>query len=298
MLKNILFFFFVCSAISMSAQEWMTSFDIAKRLAMVQDKMLFVMWEESTEYEFPVVFNNTEGHKVYTDLFEDERVNQAIWEYFIPVKLPETSYEVLFNKIKDTRSSRYIEKFQDDSIKIMDVNGNILNTIDVTSYEFNITSFIKKYRLNTSYLKQELVNYSKKKNFTTSFNLAKKYLDYAILSHKEPRKEIIALSRIYFDEAKRILASDTMETKEWFPQKVELLRIKEQLILNQPRKSRRQLKKIDENNILKVNQSLYAFLQYTTFKLLKDDINAGQWESKLSLVDLKKAELIIKNNKK
>ena len=46
----------------------------------------------------------------------------------------------------------------------------------------------------------------------------------------------------------------------------------------------------------KRNQSLFDFLNYTTFKMLKDESNAALWKEKLSNLNLKKAELIIKNN--
>ena len=66
--------------------------------------------------------------------------------------------------------------------------------------------------------------------------------------------------------------------------------------MNNPRKVRRLLKKIDEAEIAEVNKGLYDFLNYTTFMLLKDEENAALFQSKISEVNLKKAELILNIN--
>ena len=55
-----------------SAQEWFTSFEVAKRLALVQDKLLFVMWEESLDYEFPVILFDEKGTGELVDLRKNE----------------------------------------------------------------------------------------------------------------------------------------------------------------------------------------------------------------------------------
>ena len=299
MKKTILLFVIVLTTINIcKAQEWMTSLEVAKSLARIQDKMLFVMWEGSSDNAYPIFLNDEKGNLLVVDLFKSDDVNRLIWNHFVPVKIHELMYADLFNQIKDTRDARYLNKFNDDSIKIMDINGNILNTntSDVYNYNLNLSLFLKQYSLNTSFLKQELSNYSKKKNFTNSFRLASKYLDYAIFSEKGIRFEIIELANIYFDEANLYLTKSNLINKNAFFQKQYLLKIKEHLILNKPKKALRHLKKLDIAEIDKVNQSLYSFLNYTAFKLLKDEENAELWKSKVKVVDLKKAELIINNN--
>ena len=184
----------------------------------------------------------------------------------------------------------------------MDVNGTILNTMEKEKYFFldegyylDISHFINRYALNTSYLNVELQNYYNHKNFTTAFFLASKYLDYAIFVKQELRPEITALVNFYFDEAKSLLTESNMENKPALLQKFELLQIKEQLILSQPKKAKRQIKKIEAEQIDSINQSLFEFLNYTTFKLLKDDENAELWKSDISSLDLKYTELILNN---
>lgn len=297
MKKTILLFVFVITSFNFClAQEWFTSLEVAKKLALVQDKMLFVMWEDAFNYDHPVYFNNDKGESIVTDLFVDDRMDRIIWSYFIPVKIHESKYAELSNQIKETRGTKYFNKLIDDSIKIMDVNGNILNINTFYEYIENLSLIIKQYALNTSYLKQELVNYSKNKNFATSFWLASKYLDFAIFIEKETRFEIIQLANIYFDEAKNYLTKSDLKNKKIILQKCDLLKIKEYLILNNPKKARRHLRKLNITEIDKINQSLFSFLNYTTFKLLKDEDSAVLWKNKVSLVDLKMAKLIINNN--
>ncbi|NND25344.1 MAG: hypothetical protein HKO00_04880 [Flavobacteriaceae bacterium] len=297
MKKTVLLLLLFCSTTNPClSQEWMTSLEVAKSLARVQNKMLFVMWEGSTSYDFPVVYTDENGIGYTTDLFQDESINEAIWDYFVPVLLPEWAYDDLFKEIENRRSDKYINIFQNDGIKIMDVNGTILNTGNFNMDPFNIVEFIRRYRLKTSFIKAQLINYNKKKNFNTAFALGSKYLDFAILVDKTVRKEVTELSSVYLNESKILLKQDSTENKEKFIKRFELLDLKKDLILNRPRKVLRRLKKIDESSIDTMNNSLFAFLYYTSYALTKNEKKAELWKSKVSLVDLKKAEMIINNN--
>jgi hypothetical protein len=258
--------------------------------------MLFVLWEESMDYSYPLLFNNDKGNLMVVDLSENDSLDPIIWEHFIPVLLPESRYVDFINKAKGRRV-RYTDKLNDDSIKIMDVNGNILNLDDAFETEQNLSVLIKKYALNTTFLQQDLNNYSKNVNITSAFNLASKYYDYAIFAGKDIRSEIIGLANLYFDEAKTLLAESNLDNKEAIAQRLDLFGIKAHLILDNPRKAFRLLKKRDKTEIADINKSFFSFLKYTTFKLLNDEGNAALWKSKVSSIDLKKAELIININK-
>jgi len=297
MKKTVLIFLIAFSFINISnAQEWFTSFDIAKRLALIQDKMLFVMWQNTLDYPYPVKLVGDNKVSVVVDLNKNDEVNSLIWEHFIPVILLESKYDEIYNEVKKTRNALYLDKLKDDSIKIMDVNGNILNAKYFPDDYENLSFLIRKYALSTSFLKHELTNYSKEKNVTTAFNLGTKYLDYSIYVSKDVRAEIIDLADIYFNEAESFLASSDLKNKVGFLQRLDFLDIEKLLILDNPSKARRLLKRIDEAEIDSTNQSLYSFLNYTTFKLLNKEAEATLWKDKLSVVDLKKAELIINNN--
>lgn len=297
MKKTVLIFLIALNFVGIgNAQEWFTSFDIAKKLALIQDKMLLVMWQNTLDYPYPVMLVGDKGVSMVVNLNKSDEVNSLIWEHFVPVILLESEYDEIYSKVKKTRNVRYLDKLTDDSIKIMDVNGNILNAKYVpTNYE-NLSLIIRKYGLSTSFLKLELANYSKEKNVTTAFNLGSKYLNFSIYIPKDTRAEIIDLANIYFNEAKSYLAESDLKNKTGFLQRLEFLDIEKALILNNPRKARRLLKKIDEAEIDSTNQSLYSFLNYTTFKVLKKEDEVTLFKDKLSAVDLKKAELITNLN--
>lgn len=304
MKKAILLFLITFSSLNIcNAQEWFTSFEVAKRLALLQDKMLFVMWEGSFEYEFPVIIFDNKGTAEIIMLSKNELVDELIWKYFVPVKLPEYEYSIFSNQVKEKRGINYYNRLIDDGIKIMDVNGNILNTdnsldkfyfINEAGYLI-IADFISSYALNTSYIKQELINYSREKNFISTFYLAAKYLDFAIFVKKELRPQIIAMANLYFEESKIYLEQEKTENSLALLQRFDLMKIKEELILNNPRKALRMLKRIDEETVDTINSSLFSFLNYTTFILLNKENDAALWKSKVSSLDIKMTGIILNN---
>ncbi|NRA94067.1 MAG: hypothetical protein HRU26_15550, partial [Psychroserpens sp.] len=216
----VLAFLFV-SVSPMKAQEWMTSLEIAKRLAMTQGKLLFVVWEDASYDPYPVLIADENGQAVVDDLFTNESITQVIWEYFVPVIIPESSYEPLFNEIKGKRSINYIDKFNDDSVKIMDVNGNVID-VSLTYYDYmDIAAYIKAYALDTSILSAELENYEAQKDFNTTYRLAAKYIDFAVLiKNDKVRSEFITLSNYYLMEAQDFIAMQPQEQQLEYEQKV------------------------------------------------------------------------------
>ncbi|OBX27047.1 hypothetical protein A9996_01295 [Gelidibacter algens] len=271
----------------------MTSFDAAKRIALVQDKFLFVIWEDAALIPYPVIMNDAKGNEiVFDNMFDHQEINQIIWEYFVPVKLSEDLYGKLYDQIKDTRNRSYIAQFEDDNIKIMDVNGFILNRSVSPEAYFNLSEFISRYALNTSFLKAELGNYAEHKDFNSAFRLAFKYMDYAILVDEKLRKDVINMANMYLDNADKYVLQSDVNDKNNLTNKSNLLRLSQDLIRNRPGKVLRQLKKYDGSETDETNEGLLAFLYYTAYQLKNDKKDAEQWKSKVSLVNLRKAELI------
>ena len=290
----ILMLFLVSSNLCLS-QEWLTSLDVAKRVALVQDKFLFMIWEEASLIPYPVIMNDEKDNLILFDnLFENEEINQLIWKNFVPVKVNEALYSELYDQIKNTKSQSYIAQFEDDNIKIMDANFNIVSTSISPEAYFNLSKFMNIYALNTSFLNTDLRNYSEHKNFNTTLRLASKYMDYAILVGEKAREDIVNLADRYLDEADRYLLQSDLDNKLTFQRKIDLMRLSKYLILNRPKKVIRTLKKFDKSELDETNESLINFLYYTSYRLLKDDKKAQQWLDKVSTLNLKKAELITK----
>jgi len=280
-------------ACSSMAQEWMTSLDAAKRLALVQNKMVLMMWEGSMFYPLPVMITDENGKTYYIkNLFESIPANEIIWDYFVPVSLSEDNYEAMYAAIKGKRSQAYMDKFNDDSIKILDAAGNILNVDFSYSSYLNLSNFIAKYALDTSYLNAELKNYVKDKNFYTAYFLASKYLDYSILTNKGLRKKIINLAEIYVRESQSFLENNTVDDKSTLTERAELLELYSDLIIDKPRKVLRVVRRMEKDSVSKTNESKVAFLRYGAHLLLGDVEEAEQWKGKVATMDLRKAQLI------
>lgn len=279
------------------SQEWMTSLEIAQKLALMQNKTVLMVWEEATKYPYLVYVDDEKGGTIVIgNLFEDEKISQLIWKNFVPVIVSESQHASLYKKVKGKRKQRYIDKFNDDSIKIMDANGNIINTSYVTEDYLDIAKLIKNYALNTQLVTLELEAYKKEKNFYSAYYLASKYLDLSVYVNEAIRSEIIDLSNIYLDEAIDFLEIEATEDKSTLKQRAELLKIQEYLILNRPKRVLRELKKMEAENIESTNEALVNFLYYTAYSILKDEKNIELWKTKVSLLNLKKAQMIININ--
>lgn len=298
-MKNLLVtLLFVIFSVNMAlAQPWMTNLDIAQSLAKVQNKMVLMVWEETTKYPYPVLVNLDNGETVIIEnLYEDETISPLIWKHFVPVIVSENQYGDLYSEIKGKRTQKYIDKFNDNTIKIMDINGNILNVSGHSNYFENISTLIQNYALNTEFLDLELKGYKTERDFYSAYYLASKYLDYSMYMNEYIRKEIIDLSTIYLDEATRFIEDNPEEDRLTLTQRVELLKIQQLLIIKRPKKVLRQLKRMDAEHVETKNQAFAAFIYYTTYRILKDETKAAEWKSKISSVNLKKAQLIINLN--
>ena len=298
MKRNFIILLCIIFAVNLSqAQAWMTSLDIAQKLALVQNKMVLMVWEETTNYQYPVLVRDDRGRTHFIEnLFEDENLSPLIWKNFVPVIVSEDKYADLFYEIKDKRSRMYIDKFNDDSIKIMDINGNILNVNGLFEEVPNITTLIKSYALNTEYVAPELIGYYKEKTYYTAYFLASKYLDFTLYSDKKIRSEIIKLSNIYLDEAITLIEETDVADKLVLKQRADLLKIQEYLVLKRPKKVIRQLKKIEASKIENNNKALVSFLYYTAYSCIGDEKKVEVWKSKVSSVNLRKAQMIINLN--
>jgi hypothetical protein len=274
----------------------MKSLEIAKKLALTQDKLLFVMWEDAIQYELPAVLSNEKGEVYYVkDLLLSDTVNEMIWEYFVPVLINESAFNDLYESIKDERSYGYLQLFRDDGIKIMDVNGNILNTAFINYNYFDFTKFVEKYALNTSYLQQEYRNYKEQKDFYSIFFLANKYVEFAVYNSSSIRPELIELSNIYFDELDAFLEAYNGADREELIRRVKLAKINQNIVLKNPVKVLRQLGRIDKEELSETNKAYLSYLYYIAYKIDGDIENMNKWESQVSALNLKKADMVFRN---
>jgi len=268
-----------------SSQEWLTSFKFAKRLALMEDKMILAVWENSSSHAYPVFIEDSKGNKYQVRLFEDENAAKLVWEYFVPVIISESNYDDLAAEYLTDKNYQYKDRFNDDFLKVMDPNGYGI---------LNLTRLIRSYALNLSFLKSEMTGYFENKSFSSAFRLAVKYLDFATYAKDDVKKEIVNLSDIYMNEAKSLLEKSNFDNKSALTQKIELLDLNKDLILGRHRKVYRALKKTNETSIDKINKSLYAFLQYASLKGIGKIEESLKWQDQVSQNDLNKIKFLVK----
>jgi hypothetical protein len=286
----------ICYVNLSHSQQWMTNLDIAQKLALDQNKMVLMVWEGTTKYPYPVLVQDSKGRTlIVEDLFTDETLSPLIWEYFVPVIVSENRYPDLLKEIKGKRNLRYMDKFEDDSIKIMDANGTIINTSSFPEYT-DITKLINTYALSTEFIAPELRGYKKEADFYSAYYLASKYLDYSLYTNRQIRSEIIDVSYIYLNEAKTLIEGKNDEESAILRQRAELFEIKKHLILKRPKKALRLLKRMDAETIENNNRPFVAFLYFTAYSITKNREDAAVWRSEMSTVNLRKAQMIINLN--
>ena len=290
----LLFIYFQSS--DSQIREWMSPLKFAQIKARSENKLILMAWKRSLEIPFPAIVKDKNGKDIYIkNLFESPLINEFLWKSFILVEVDDDFYGELMEEIKGKRSQSYVDTFEDDSLKIMDANGNIIGTSGAFTEVLNLSKFVIKYNLNTSFLKQELINYDTNKEFYSAFYLASKYVDYSILVNDNVRDEILRLSDVYFAEAEQFLAEDkNLDNKKALYQRIKLIRLKQDLIKNKSGKVIRQINKID---LLEVNEPLKVFLLYTAYRLKNDVENFSVLENKLSLFNRKLSQSIVDLNR-
>ncbi|GAA3785612.1 hypothetical protein GCM10022271_17660 [Corallibacter vietnamensis] len=277
-MKQLFIALFLClfSFNTIQADNWLHSFEEAKKLAIATNKLVLV--------DFWATWCGP-CKRMDSESWSKEDV-QVLMDNYIPVK------------IDIDRNRGIAQQYGVNGIPfifILDGNGKVVFKEMSYKNKSQLIKLLKKYAINTSLLSRDLINYYQKNNFTTAFRLGCKYQDFTLYVTKDIKDDFLNVSETYFEESKKQLKESSIKNKHVFLQKMELYEIQELLILNKPEKALKKLDRIDVEKIDKLNTSLYNFINYVVYKLLDDD-KAKACEEKLNKNDKQKALLFLEQN--
>lgn len=260
---------------SANTDIWFYSFDEAQKTALATDKLILVdFW---ANWCGPCKRMDRES-------WSKEEV-KLLMNNYVPLKVDIDVYKDIAMKYK-VKGIPYIF--------ILDGNGKVIYRQMSYKRKSEVLSLLRKYALDTKFLNADLSDYYMKDNFKNSFKLASKYQDYSVLAKDEVRRDILDLSRIYANEAKKKLKKSGIDDNDVYLQKITLLEVQEKSILQKPQKVLKMLSKIDASQIDELNKDFFAFLHYVSYMQLNDEQNASLWVTEITGQDKKKADLFLK----
>lgn len=259
-----------------NATNWLTSFEDAQKMALATDKLMLV--------DFWATWCGP-CQKMDAESWGKKDVG-ALMEGYVPVKVDIDTRNDLASKY-DVKGIPYIF--------IMDGNGTVIHKEIGYKPKGYVVGLLKKYAVNTTFLKISLTQFYANQTFLTSFRLASKYNDFSVLLDKNIRNDFLNASDEYFGISEKLLKKEDVKNKDWYSQKMELYNIQRVLILNNSKRASKLLDKIEEESLDAFNKSHYWFLNYICCSKNGDTDQVEIWKSKLNESELAKADTFLKS---
>ncbi|MEL4308188.1 thioredoxin domain-containing protein [Joostella sp. CR20] len=237
--------------------NWLSSFEDAQKLALVQNKLIVV--------DFWATWCGP-CKKMDSDAWHTNEVGDMM-NNFIPLKVDIDTQTNL--------ARRYGIKAI-PNVYIMDANGEIVADSKGYMDKVELLNFLDDFVLNTSYVNKELVNYFQRQNFANSLRLAKRYIDYSLLVDDKVKNNFFSVSNVYLDKANKML-----ENQPKFEEKIELLKMTIDVYRGNHKKVVRKLAKTDEATIDPINKADYYFINYCVCRSNNEADQASEWLDKL-----------------
>jgi len=276
-MKNLFSIFCICIFANFSHATWITSFEVAKKEALVSNKFMIV--------DFWATWCGP-CKKMDAESWEKAEVKQVL-EGYVKVKID-------IDREKEVASLYNISSIP--NMFIMDASGKVVYTFSGFHTAAELKRQLDKFAFSTEFLSLDLINYAKNKNYNSTLRLSQKYFDYSMFVPKEIRNDIVVLSNSYVSDAKKMLnkkEDDFLQKK----QRIELLELYALAYNHKFDKLFKRLAELKESDIVEANVDQFYFLKYLSSKALNSEdflnIEAKVREIEGFDVFIKKAEVLL-----
>ena len=230
--------FFISTA-NASTGNWLKDLEQAKKLALSTDKLIIVDFWAS--WCGPCKRMDKES-------WSDPEI-QKIMKNYVPLQID--------IDVKKRDAMKYGVRAI-PYIFIIDGNGEVIYRSLGYMPKQEVARVLKKYALNTSFLKNAAVKFYQHQNYVTSLRLAERYLDFSLYLDNEIKPEFLNVAENYLKQGEKSL-SKRQKNFKFIKEKVELLELTASLYAGD-KSLKKDLEKINSQDLDARNLPLFAYI--------------------------------------